>query len=78
MLESEVTETIHTLLKNLPAGYPPAKFSKTATGYMLRIGSTMIYQGVSDEDAIKHTKNYVEAREGHPNLPIGVIYGIYD
>ena len=78
MNEAEVNATIEDLLKKLPAGYPPAQFSKQATGYRLMIEHTMIFQGASGEDAIKHTKNYVEARDGHPNLPVGVIYGIYD
>jgi hypothetical protein len=78
MNEAEVNATIQDLLKKLPAGYPPANFSKTEAGYMLKIEHTIIFRGVSSADAIKHTKNYVEARMEHPTLPIGVIYGIYD
>lgn len=78
MSEAEVNETIQSLLKQLPAGYPPAQFSKTATGYRLQIEHTTIFRDASGLDAIKHTKNYVEARDGHPDLPVGVIYGIYD
>ncbi len=71
--------TIHTLLEKLPTGYPTANFDgDDVNGYTLEIGSTIIFRGASSEDAIKHTKNYVEARDGHPGLPVGVIYGIYD
>lgn len=76
--EAEVTATINTLLEKLPEGYPPAQFSKGTTGYMLMIEHTIIFQGATAEEAIRHTTNYIEAREGHPNLPVGVIYGIYD
>jgi hypothetical protein len=76
--EREAVKTVHGLLKKLPANYPPAQFEKTAYGYMLQIDRTIIFQKASAEDAVKHTTNYVEAREGHPDLPIGVIYGLYD
>jgi hypothetical protein len=76
--EREAVKTVHDLLKKLPAKYPPAQFEKTVSGYMLQIDRTIIFQKASAEDAIKHTTNYVEAREGHPDLPIGVIYGLYD
>jgi hypothetical protein len=73
-----IGEVVTTLLKDLPVGYPPTTFSKNADGYMLEIDHTIIFQAASAEDAIKHTTNYVEAREKNPDLPTGVIYGIYD
>jgi hypothetical protein len=78
--ESEVESigTIQALLKQLPTSYPPTKFEETPTGYALSIDHTVIFRDASAEDALKHTRNYVEAREGHPDLPVGVIYGIYD
>lgn len=76
--ETEVTETVTVLLGDLPSHYPPATFTKTATGYWLDIDHTIIFRDASGEDAIKHTQNYVDARRDSPNLPIGVIYGIYD
>jgi hypothetical protein len=76
--ETEVNAAIQVLLKQLPANYPPATFKSTTTGYWLEIDHTIIFRDASGEDAIKHTQNYVNAREGHPDLPIGVIYGIYD
>jgi hypothetical protein len=76
--DEEVNATIQALLKQLPAGYPPASFTKTAEGYMLQIDHTIIYREASGEEAIKHTTHYVEARKDSPTLPVGVIYGIYD
>lgn len=76
--EAEVNKTILALLRKLPAGYPEAMFRKGTMGYHLEIGRTIVFQGASPEDAIKHTTNYVEAREQHPDLPVGVIHGIYD
>jgi hypothetical protein len=73
-----VEETVRNLLTQLPKSYPPYIFSRNERGYWLEIERTIIFRGASSADAIKHTKNYVEAREGHPDLPIGVIYGIYD
>lgn len=73
-----VKQMISTLLERLPAEYPTANFSRENNGYRLMIDNTIIFQGASSEDAIKHTKNYVEARIEHPTLPVGVIYGIYD
>jgi hypothetical protein len=76
--QAETMATINTLLENLPIGYPPARVSKEPTGYKLRIDNTNIFHSASAADAIKHTKNYVEARKTNPDLPIGVIYGNYD
>lgn len=76
--EEEVNKTIKALLEQLPASYPPYIFSKSDRGYWLEIERTIIFRRASAEEAIKHTKNYVEARKASPNLPIGVIYGIYD
>lgn len=73
-----VGATIQDLLAKLPADYPQATFSYEPPSYKLMIGNTMIFQGASSSDAIKHTRNYVQEREGHPDLPVGVIYGIYD
>jgi hypothetical protein len=78
MSEDEVNAAIHALLEQLPAGYPPATFQKTTTGYWLTIDRTIIFRDASGEDAIKHTTHYVEARKDSPTLPVGVIYGIYD
>lgn len=76
--EDEVHAAIHVLLEQLPAGYPPASFTKTAEGYMLHIDQTIIYRDATAEEAIKHTNQYVQARKNSPNLPVGVIYGLYD
>jgi hypothetical protein len=74
----EVENKIAALLKELPAHYPEPKFTKEERGYVLEIDRTLIFNGVSAEDAIKHTRHYVEARKESSDLPIGVIYGIYD
>jgi len=74
----DITETIRILLEKLPEHYPRANFSRTTEGYQLGIASTIIFRAASASDAIKHTRNYVEARQKHPDLPVGVIYGIYD
>lgn len=76
--QQQVDETLHTLLEQLPVEYPPATLSRDAKGYRLEIDRIIIFQGASGEDAIRHTKHYVEARAGHPDLPVGVIYGVYD
>ena len=76
--DEKAVETIQALLKELPAHYPAANFTKETAGYQLMIGHTMIFKGASSEDAVKHTENYIEARRGYPDLPIGVIYGLYD
>ena len=78
MGETEVHEAIAALLKRLPAGYPEGTFTKGTKGYQLEIDNTIIFRDAIPEDAITHTKNYVEARERIPGLPVGVIYGIYD
>lgn len=77
-LLTETTKTLEALLQKLPANYPPAQLTYSIDGYMLMIDHTIIYQNASPEEAVKHTTNYVQAREGHPDLPVGVIYGIYD
>lgn len=73
-----VEEAVRTLLEKLPKSYPPYIFSRNGKGYWLETERTIIFRGASSAEAIKHTKNYVEARKSHPNLPVGVIYGIYD
>jgi hypothetical protein len=74
----EATPQLQDLLKRLPANYPPAKLTEVDGKFTLTIDSTAIFRDASSEDAIKHTTNYVEAREQNPNLPVGVIYGRYD
>jgi hypothetical protein len=76
-LPAESETEINALLEKLPANYPPARLTKAA-GYTLEIDHTIIFRDVTLEEAIKHTRNYVDARREHPNMPIGVIYGIYD
>jgi hypothetical protein len=76
--EREVVETINAILRRLPAGYPTGTLTKGPAGYQLTVDHTTIFRDASAEDAIKHTTNYIEAREKHPDLPVGVIYGLYD
>jgi len=78
MDEQEVIETVQALLGQLPAGYPEGKLSKHTHGWILQIGSTLIFNGVSNETAIKETRDYIEARKRHPDLPVGVVHGLYD
>jgi hypothetical protein len=78
MSEAEVSAAVHALLDQLPAGYPPASFTVTPEGYQLVIDHTVVFREASDEDAIMGTKNYVEARKRNPDLPVGVVNGIYD
>lgn len=74
----ETEKAILALLKELPAHYPEPKFTKEERGYVLEIDRTLIFNGVPEEEALKDTRHYVEARKKSPTLPIGVIYGIYD
>ena len=74
----EVKQAIQPLLQRLPKNYPAALIDRDVLGYSLKIGHTLIFKETTGRDAIKHTTNYVEAREKSPTLPIGVIYGIYD
>ena len=74
----ETEKAILALLKELPKNYPEPKFTREEQGYILEIDRTLIFNGVSLEEALDDTRHYVEARKKSPGLPIGVIYGIYD
>lgn len=78
----EIETEINALLTRLPAWYPPRKVEFKPEGYHpgyhLIIDYTVVYHGKNAEEALERTKRYVAERDRNPNLPVGVIDGIYD
>jgi hypothetical protein len=69
---------IYDLLDQLPESYPHPDLTQDQRGYMLKIGHDIIYQAIDVREALERTRRYVKERDRFPDLPVGVIDGIYD
>ena len=73
-----VEPAIQALLSKLPEHYPQGSLTHDERGYMLKIGLDVIFHSKPASEALERTRRYVAERERQPNLPIGVIDGLYD